>query len=75
MEVCWLNLLLWVAEPSKDEACLPRRFRPVLFLDVFGDAADPTESEQQPSGSQSFLMADNSTGPCVSEEEYLEQVL
>ncbi|OLP86642.1 hypothetical protein AK812_SmicGene32230 [Symbiodinium microadriaticum] len=34
------------AKPSDDEASLPRRFRTVLFLDVFGDAAfDPTEAE------------------------------
>ena len=34
------------ARPTKDEASLPRRFRTVLFLDVFGDAAyDPTEAE------------------------------
>eukprot|EP00927_Polykrikos_kofoidii_P003827 TRINITY_DN11539_c0_g1_i4.p1 TRINITY_DN11539_c0_g1~~TRINITY_DN11539_c0_g1_i4.p1 ORF type:complete len:836 (+),score=140.50 TRINITY_DN11539_c0_g1_i4:114-2510(+) len=42
----WLQLLLWLAEPSEDEAALPRSFRAVLFLDVFGDVAcDPTNEE------------------------------
>jgi len=36
--VIWLELWLRVATPSKDKARLPRRFRQVLFLDVFGDA-------------------------------------
>jgi len=76
MEACWLNLLLWLAQPSNDEACLPRRFRPVLFLDVFGDAIDPTEVEMQPERAQSFhTSAASSAGPDSSEGAYLEQVL
>eukprot|EP00913_Durusdinium_trenchii_P031173 g29189.t1 len=39
LQACWLELLLWVAKPSQDDAALPRRFRTVLFLDVFGDGA------------------------------------
>eukprot|EP00440_Ansanella_granifera_P016294 gb/GFBE01017701.1/.p1 GENE.gb/GFBE01017701.1/~~gb/GFBE01017701.1/.p1 ORF type:complete len:1000 (+),score=194.91 gb/GFBE01017701.1/:1-3000(+) len=46
IEAIFLELFMRVARPSKDEAALPRRFRAVLFLDVFGDAAyDPTEAE------------------------------
>ncbi|CAE8589997.1 unnamed protein product, partial [Polarella glacialis] len=48
LQAVWLELLLWVARPSNDDACLPRRFRTVLFLDVFGDGADPTEAEYVP---------------------------
>lgn len=45
----WLWMLLILAKPSNDEAGLPRRYRAVLFLDVFGDAAyDPTEAEHAP---------------------------
>lgn len=45
-EALWLELFMLTAKPSDDEASLPRRFRTVLFLDVFGDAAfDPTEAE------------------------------
>eukprot|EP00971_Amphidinium_carterae_P109144 2161210-Amphidinium_carterae.1 len=36
-QVLWLELWLRVAQPT-DTARLPRRFRQVLFLDVFGDA-------------------------------------
>ncbi|CAK0805536.1 unnamed protein product [Prorocentrum cordatum] len=43
LEIIWFQLLLWVASPSKDEASLPRHFRTVLFMDVFGDVDDPTE--------------------------------
>lgn len=46
LEALWLELFMQTARPTKDEASLPRRFRTVLFLDVFGDAAyDPTEAE------------------------------
>ncbi|CAK9042336.1 unnamed protein product [Durusdinium trenchii] len=46
LEALWLELFMQAARPTKDEASLPRRFRTVLFLDVFGDAAyDPTEAE------------------------------
>jgi len=45
-QAIWFALLLAVARPSDDDASLPRRFRAVLFLDVFGDASyDPTEAE------------------------------
>eukprot|EP00928_Gymnodinium_smaydae_P011613 TRINITY_DN14265_c0_g4_i2.p1 TRINITY_DN14265_c0_g4~~TRINITY_DN14265_c0_g4_i2.p1 ORF type:complete len:1144 (+),score=205.73 TRINITY_DN14265_c0_g4_i2:87-3518(+) len=48
--VVWLECLLWVAWPSEDEASLPRRFRTVLFLDVFGDLHyDPTDAENETS--------------------------
>eukprot|EP00405_Crypthecodinium_cohnii_P034471 CAMPEP_0206526716 /NCGR_PEP_ID=MMETSP0325_2-20121206/913_1 /ASSEMBLY_ACC=CAM_ASM_000347 /TAXON_ID=2866 /ORGANISM="Crypthecodinium cohnii, Strain Seligo" /LENGTH=1143 /DNA_ID=CAMNT_0054021977 /DNA_START=336 /DNA_END=3764 /DNA_ORIENTATION=+ len=48
IELVWFEALLWIASPNADdEAALPRRFRSVLFLDVFGDAYyDPTEAEQ-----------------------------
>lgn len=43
----YFEMLLWVARPSEDEASLPRRFRTVLFLDVFGDVAfDPVGLEE-----------------------------
>lgn len=43
----WFEGLLRSAWPSKDEATLPRRFRAVLFLDVFDDAMlDPLEHEK-----------------------------
>ena len=48
LQACWLELLLWTAQPSLDDAALPRRFRTVLFLDVFGDGVDPTEAELRP---------------------------
>ncbi|CAK9044998.1 unnamed protein product [Durusdinium trenchii] len=48
LQACWLELLLWVAKPSQDDAALPRRFRTVLFLDVFGDGVDPTDAEIRP---------------------------
>jgi len=45
-EAIWLELFMLTAKPTADEASLPRKFRTVLFLDVFGDAAfDPTEAE------------------------------
>eukprot|EP00929_Paragymnodinium_shiwhaense_P073026 TRINITY_DN3709_c0_g1_i1.p1 TRINITY_DN3709_c0_g1~~TRINITY_DN3709_c0_g1_i1.p1 ORF type:complete len:1047 (-),score=175.60 TRINITY_DN3709_c0_g1_i1:150-3290(-) len=44
--VFWLECMLRVAWPSQDEATLPRRFRMVLFLDVFGDTNhDPQDAE------------------------------
>jgi len=44
---CWLEYLLYIARPSRDEAALPRKFRAVLFLDVFDEAInDPTRAEQ-----------------------------
>ncbi|CAE7391396.1 unnamed protein product [Symbiodinium natans] len=46
LEAIWLELFMMTAKPTDDEASLPRKFRTVLFLDVFGDAAfDPTEAE------------------------------
>eukprot|EP00928_Gymnodinium_smaydae_P034205 TRINITY_DN242_c0_g3_i2.p1 TRINITY_DN242_c0_g3~~TRINITY_DN242_c0_g3_i2.p1 ORF type:complete len:865 (+),score=150.02 TRINITY_DN242_c0_g3_i2:287-2596(+) len=45
--VIWLEAMIRLAWPSKDEATLPRRFRSVLFLDVFSDLThDPTEAEE-----------------------------
>lgn len=58
LQACWLELLLWVAQPSKDDAALPRRFRTVLFLDVFGDGVDPTEAEIRPNLPTSNLGCD-----------------
>mmetsp|Transcript_36657 Transcript_36657/g.68356 ORF Transcript_36657/g.68356 Transcript_36657/m.68356 type:complete len:149 (+) Transcript_36657:3-449(+) len=48
-QVLWLELWIRVAAPSADKAKLPRRFRQVLFLDVFGDAVgwDPTNAENE----------------------------
>jgi len=48
--VLWLELWLRVAAPSgEDTAKLPRRFRQILFLDVFGDAVgwDPSQAENE----------------------------
>eukprot|EP00929_Paragymnodinium_shiwhaense_P058096 TRINITY_DN29100_c0_g1_i1.p1 TRINITY_DN29100_c0_g1~~TRINITY_DN29100_c0_g1_i1.p1 ORF type:complete len:1088 (-),score=153.58 TRINITY_DN29100_c0_g1_i1:179-3442(-) len=46
VEAAWFETLIWVARPSDDEASLPRRFRTVLYLDIFGNAAfDPTDAE------------------------------
>jgi len=40
------QVLLILASPSDETTSLPRRFRSVLFLDVFGDASyDPTDAE------------------------------
>mmetsp|Transcript_41050 Transcript_41050/g.88568 ORF Transcript_41050/g.88568 Transcript_41050/m.88568 type:complete len:1230 (+) Transcript_41050:94-3783(+) len=48
LTACWLELWLLISSPSKDRTRLPRRFRQVLFLDVFGDACDdPTEKEEE----------------------------
>ncbi|CAE7508989.1 GIP, partial [Symbiodinium pilosum] len=47
-QVLWLELWLRVAAPhGEDQAKLPRRFRQVLFLDVFGDSSgwDPQEGD------------------------------
>lgn len=46
-QTLWLELWLRVAAPSEDQAKLPRRFRQVLFLDVFGDSTgwDPSQAE------------------------------
>lgn len=40
----WFEILLHVAWPSSDDAALPRRFRAVLFLDVFGSLEFDVES-------------------------------
>eukprot|EP00933_Yihiella_yeosuensis_P033052 TRINITY_DN26763_c0_g1_i1.p1 TRINITY_DN26763_c0_g1~~TRINITY_DN26763_c0_g1_i1.p1 ORF type:complete len:1057 (+),score=180.41 TRINITY_DN26763_c0_g1_i1:120-3173(+) len=47
LQSIWLELLLRISRPSDDDAALPRNFRTVLFLDVFGDGTDPTEYETQ----------------------------
>jgi len=48
--VMWLELWLRLSAPARDESQLPRRFRQMLFLDVFGDAMgwDPTRAEATP---------------------------
>merc|ERR1719428_2494569 len=48
LQTFWLELWLRVSAPTKDDKSrLPRRFRQVLFLDVFGDAFgwDPSHGE------------------------------
>ena len=40
-EILWFELFHWVASPSTLESSVPRHFRAVLFMDVFGDADDP----------------------------------
>jgi len=58
LQVLWLELWLRVAAPSGDDtAKLPRRFRQILFLDVFGDAAgwDPTQAENENQGSSEMM--------------------
>eukprot|EP00438_Fugacium_kawagutii_P007275 Skav234423 [mRNA] locus=scaffold1656:68569:73754:- [translate_table: standard] len=44
-EIAWFELLHWVASPSSKESSVPRHFRAVLFMDVFGDAEDPLTGE------------------------------
>ncbi|CAK9062111.1 unnamed protein product [Durusdinium trenchii] len=44
--VVWLEGLLHLAWPSEDLAMLPKRFRSVLFLDVFGMADDVKAGEE-----------------------------
>lgn len=48
-QVLWLELWLRVSAPSCDKSKLPRRFRQVLFLDVFGDAVgwDPSTMAEE----------------------------
>eukprot|EP00927_Polykrikos_kofoidii_P018927 TRINITY_DN18811_c0_g1_i2.p1 TRINITY_DN18811_c0_g1~~TRINITY_DN18811_c0_g1_i2.p1 ORF type:complete len:1209 (-),score=217.62 TRINITY_DN18811_c0_g1_i2:89-3301(-) len=41
----WLELWLRISAPSADSSMLPRRFRQVLFLDVFGDAGKAQQEE------------------------------
>ncbi|CAE7039655.1 unnamed protein product [Symbiodinium natans] len=43
LEIAWFELLHWVASPASDSSSIPRHFRAVLFMDVFGEAEDPTE--------------------------------
>lgn len=45
LEIAWFELLHWVASPSSSESSVPRHFRAVLFMDVFGDAEDPITGE------------------------------
>ncbi|CAE8643682.1 unnamed protein product [Polarella glacialis] len=49
LEICWFELLRWVASPTDPGASLPRHFRAVLFMDVFSDV-DLVEQEN-PDGS------------------------
>eukprot|EP00929_Paragymnodinium_shiwhaense_P001461 TRINITY_DN10169_c0_g2_i2.p1 TRINITY_DN10169_c0_g2~~TRINITY_DN10169_c0_g2_i2.p1 ORF type:complete len:1070 (+),score=237.07 TRINITY_DN10169_c0_g2_i2:81-3290(+) len=44
-EIIWFELLVSVSTPTKDDAGLPRYWRSVLFMDVFGEAADPTQMD------------------------------
>ncbi|CAJ1430869.1 unnamed protein product [Effrenium voratum] len=45
-QALYFQVLLVLACPSDEQSSLPRRFRAVLFLDVFGDASyDPTDAE------------------------------
>jgi len=43
LEIAWFELLHWVASPVSGESSIPRHFRAVLFMDVFGEAEDPAE--------------------------------
>ncbi|CAE7228850.1 unnamed protein product [Symbiodinium pilosum] len=51
LEIAWFELLHWVASPASDESSIPRHFRAVLFMDVFGEAEDPTEIAMTKKGS------------------------
>ncbi|CAE7232240.1 unnamed protein product [Symbiodinium natans] len=45
-QVVYFQLILELARPTDEVMSLPRRFRAVLFLDVFGDSSyDPTDAE------------------------------
>jgi len=56
-QALWLELWLRVAAPSGDQAKLPRRFRQVLFLDVFSDAHgwDPDQTGKPEDGEDDTL--------------------
>lgn len=45
LEIIGFELLLWAAAPSGGDASLPRHFRTVLFMDVYGEVDDPTEAD------------------------------
>eukprot|EP00403_Amphidinium_massartii_P003517 CAMPEP_0178375006 /NCGR_PEP_ID=MMETSP0689_2-20121128/2665_1 /TAXON_ID=160604 /ORGANISM="Amphidinium massartii, Strain CS-259" /LENGTH=1208 /DNA_ID=CAMNT_0019994985 /DNA_START=84 /DNA_END=3710 /DNA_ORIENTATION=+ len=63
-QVLWLELWLRVAQPT-DMARLPRRFRQVLFLDVFGDAYsgwDPGMDDGEGPSLQDVLNAHDNAG-------------
>lgn len=45
LEICWFEILYWVAAPTRDEAAVPSHFRTVLFMDVFGEVDDPTDAD------------------------------
>eukprot|EP00405_Crypthecodinium_cohnii_P019719 CAMPEP_0206477990 /NCGR_PEP_ID=MMETSP0324_2-20121206/35773_1 /ASSEMBLY_ACC=CAM_ASM_000836 /TAXON_ID=2866 /ORGANISM="Crypthecodinium cohnii, Strain Seligo" /LENGTH=660 /DNA_ID=CAMNT_0053954183 /DNA_START=237 /DNA_END=2215 /DNA_ORIENTATION=+ len=48
LQVLWLELWLRVAAPTnEDTSKLPRRFRQILFLDVFGDAGDVNQGDSE----------------------------
>eukprot|EP00927_Polykrikos_kofoidii_P016277 TRINITY_DN17338_c0_g1_i1.p1 TRINITY_DN17338_c0_g1~~TRINITY_DN17338_c0_g1_i1.p1 ORF type:complete len:1238 (+),score=184.76 TRINITY_DN17338_c0_g1_i1:474-3716(+) len=62
-ETLYFELQLRLAWPTDDEACLPRHFRAVLFLDIFSDVEiDPadfesTESAGTASGHAGFALS------------------
>eukprot|EP00929_Paragymnodinium_shiwhaense_P089927 TRINITY_DN50132_c0_g1_i1.p1 TRINITY_DN50132_c0_g1~~TRINITY_DN50132_c0_g1_i1.p1 ORF type:complete len:1060 (-),score=182.38 TRINITY_DN50132_c0_g1_i1:597-3776(-) len=61
--VAWYECLLRVAWPSSDQATLPRRFRTVLFLDVFSDLAnDPTAIDDYEDGDAPAAKKGSSAG-------------
>lgn len=60
LEICWFELLHWVASPTDVDESLPRHFRAVLFMDVFGDIDDPTEASND-AGPNSRLTAQDRT--------------
>eukprot|EP00929_Paragymnodinium_shiwhaense_P069127 TRINITY_DN34867_c0_g1_i1.p1 TRINITY_DN34867_c0_g1~~TRINITY_DN34867_c0_g1_i1.p1 ORF type:complete len:1311 (-),score=224.56 TRINITY_DN34867_c0_g1_i1:43-3975(-) len=73
-QVLWLELWLRVAAPSEDHAKLPRRFRQVLFLDVFGDAQgwEPSQAEddsQEPDLLDQMLERPFDAGGASADEE------
>eukprot|EP00930_Biecheleria_cincta_P032295 TRINITY_DN22412_c0_g1_i1.p1 TRINITY_DN22412_c0_g1~~TRINITY_DN22412_c0_g1_i1.p1 ORF type:complete len:961 (+),score=165.42 TRINITY_DN22412_c0_g1_i1:94-2976(+) len=46
LEAIWLQAFIELSRPSNDDAGLPRKFRMILYLDVFGNGHyDPTEAE------------------------------
>eukprot|EP00931_Biecheleriopsis_adriatica_P058984 TRINITY_DN3521_c0_g1_i1.p1 TRINITY_DN3521_c0_g1~~TRINITY_DN3521_c0_g1_i1.p1 ORF type:complete len:950 (+),score=163.57 TRINITY_DN3521_c0_g1_i1:163-3012(+) len=44
LEVCWFELLYWLASPHDESGSLPRQFRVVLFMDVYSDIDEDHEN-------------------------------
>lgn len=72
LQVLWLELWLRIAAPSGDDtAKLPRRFRQILFLDVFGDAVnwDPSQAENEAGANDGEVMDRNLVDEIMRDEE------